>query len=77
MKDFRDRDHVGEPGYNAWLWEDCEHCLDGFVGHDCGEDTCCCLNPQDNILCQVCDGEGGWEIDVDGKPVHSGGASDG
>ncbi len=41
-------------------WHECENCEDGFSGHDCGEDCCCCLNPEDNIRCDICDGEGGW-----------------
>lgn len=41
-------------------WIHCEQCVDGFTGHDCGEDCCCCLNPEPNVECEVCDGEGGW-----------------
>lgn len=41
-------------------WIHCEQCVDGFTGHDCGEDCCCCLRPEPNIECEVCDGEGGW-----------------
>jgi hypothetical protein len=32
----------------------------GFSHHDCGEDTCCCLHPEDNVVCDICDGKGGW-----------------
>ncbi|MGZ6446905.1 MAG: hypothetical protein ACXWRA_02650 [Pseudobdellovibrionaceae bacterium] len=37
-----------------WItcWQCDGHCL---VGHDCGEDTCCCLEPEDNVVCDVCD----------------------
>ncbi len=43
------------------LWRDCWNCdKDGFEDHDCGEDTCCCLNPQPNVRCDVCFGKGGW-----------------
>lgn len=38
----------------------CGHCEDGFDGHDCGEDCCCCLHPEDNVPCQYCDGTGLW-----------------
>lgn len=39
----------------------CEHCGgEGVSGHDCGEDTCCCLDPEDNIPCDYCDGTGHW-----------------
>ena len=30
-------------------WVDCWQCGgEGWFGHDCGEDTCCCLDPEDN-----------------------------
>lgn len=41
-------------------WVDCYNCIDGYSHHDCGEDVCCCLNPKDNVICDVCDGDGGW-----------------
>lgn len=42
---------------------ECETCSgEGFDGHDCGEDTCCCLNPEENMACGICDGDGGWEL---------------
>ncbi len=41
-------------------YEHCTDCEDGFSGHDCGEDCCCCLNPEDNVVCDICRGEGGW-----------------
>jgi len=43
-------------------WRDCYNCEDGFSGHDCGDDTCCCLNPVDNERCDICDGKGGWRV---------------
>lgn len=43
-------------------WESCDACGgDGVMGHDCGEDTCCCRHPIENVKCQTCDGAGGWE----------------
>lgn len=33
---------------------------DGVNGHDCGEDTCSCRNPKENVTCDVCDGKGSW-----------------
>ena len=43
-------------------WIECEQC--GGEGlseeHDCGEDTCACLEPEPNVDCDVCDGDGGW-----------------
>jgi hypothetical protein len=42
-------------------WEICHECGgEGVSGHDCGEDTCCCRNPVDNMACKTCNGEGGW-----------------
>ncbi len=42
-------------------WVDCYFCGgEGVIGHDCGEDTCCCLYPEDNIQCDICGGAGGW-----------------
>jgi hypothetical protein len=38
--------------------EHCQECEDGFDGHDCGEDCCCCLHPEDNVECQYCRGTG-------------------
>jgi hypothetical protein len=33
---------------------------EGYSHHECGEDTCCCLNPYDNVKCDICEGKGGW-----------------
>lgn len=33
---------------------------DGFSGHDCGDDCCCCEYPDDNVPCDACRGYGGW-----------------
>lgn len=39
----------------------CEQCDgDGVWGHDCGEDTCCCLDPEENESCHICEGNGGF-----------------
>lgn len=36
-------------------------CDDGYF-HDCGEDTCCCLDPEPNEPCPECHGRGSyWE----------------
>ena len=38
----------------------CEQCGgDGVYGHDCGEDCCCCLDPEENEPCDLC-GWRGW-----------------
>lgn len=45
------------------VFEACDQCGgDGVDGHDCGEDVCCCLDPDENVDCDVCGGEGGWWI---------------
>lgn len=42
-------------------FEDCGACGgDGYVDHDCGEDSCPCADPEINVPCGVCDGEGGF-----------------
>lgn len=42
-------------------WTECWQCGgEGFSHHDCGEDTCCCLHPEDNVLCDICEGKGGF-----------------
>lgn len=39
--------------------EDCDACGgEGTFGHDCGEDTCCCLDPEENVACDNCLGRG-------------------
>jgi hypothetical protein len=39
--------------------EDCDNCGGtGVSSHDCGEDTCCCLDPDDNVTCDWCGGRG-------------------
>lgn len=44
-------------------WIDCDTCgCTGFDGHECGEDTCCCAEPEDNRQCGTCEGNGGWSL---------------
>ena len=48
---------------SSLTFEDCEGCGgDGLYGHDCGEDSCCCLNPEDNVPCDICRGEGAFPV---------------
>lgn len=43
-------------------FEECWNCGgERFSGHDCGEDCCCCLDPEENVVCDVCRGRGGWD----------------
>ena len=46
-------------------WVICEQCEDGYSYHECGEDTCSCLNPEPNVICDTCGGKGYWEIKED------------
>lgn len=42
-------------------WVDCELCGgEGYSEHDCGDDTCCCLEPENNLACASCGGAGGF-----------------
>ncbi len=42
-------------------WECCYQCDGSSVyGHDCGEDCCACLEPEENEPCDECSGIGGW-----------------
>lgn len=41
-------------------WTQCGQCEDGFDGHDCGDDCCSCLDPEENVVCDICRGRGGW-----------------
>jgi len=41
-------------------YQHCDSCEEGFDGHDCGEDCCACLYPEENVRCQICEGRGGW-----------------
>lgn len=40
--------------------ERCDQCEDGYDGHDCGEDLCCCRHPEENVPCDWCNGTGVW-----------------
>lgn len=63
-----DRDLGDEPKlelcetcHNEQDWRQCYECGGtGFSSHDCGEDSCNCLYPEDNVPCDTCQGAGGW-----------------
>lgn len=42
----------------ATMSETCWSCNGEGSWHDCGEDSCCCLNPIDDTFCNICHGEG-------------------
>lgn len=47
-------------------WTECWNCGgEGFTHHDCGEDTCCCLEPEDNVICDTCMGMCGWQPETE------------
>ena len=49
----------------------CEQCDEGYSYHDCGEDSCACLNPVFNVICETCDGKGYWTIKEDfGEEIY-------
>lgn len=50
--------------YEGQYWQECWNCTDGYSHHDCGEDTCCCVEPEDNVVCDVCQGAGDWYEDI-------------
>lgn len=44
---------------------ECQNCGgDGYTHHECGEDVCCCLYPEDNVACDICHGDGGFLVCV-------------
>lgn len=52
--------------HGAKEWVDCWDCgghnadRPGYTHHDCGEDCCACLDPEDNVRCSTCLGKAGW-----------------
>ena len=55
--------------------EDCGSCGgEGVSGHDCGEDSCCCEDPEDNVPCDACGGRGFHKMCIGGcssEGVHA------
>jgi hypothetical protein len=42
-------------------FEECEQCGgEGVDGHECGDDSCCCADPEDNLPCDICRGQGAF-----------------
>jgi hypothetical protein len=44
------------------VMESCWQCMGDGGWHDCGEDCCCCLEPELNVVCDECDGEGEYDV---------------
>ena len=60
-------DHPTPEMYRSGLEIDCQcaRCGSSIATEDCdfcGEDTCCCLYPDDNLVCDYCRGTGVWRI---------------
>lgn len=51
---------VQKPMLRVYCWN-CRGEL--YTSHDCGEDSCCCLYPEDNVPCDTCDGKGYWFVE--------------
>lgn len=44
--------------------ETCWQCGGAGGWHDCGDDTCCCLNPDEDLNdeCDICNGKGEYSF---------------
>jgi hypothetical protein len=62
-RDGREWDNQCARCGSSLYFVECDNCSgDGLSSHDCGEDTCCCLDPEDNVTCDWCLGSGGhWQ----------------
>lgn len=47
---------------SSMVWVNCYNCVDGYSHHECGEDPCNCGYPEENVICDICKGKGGWEM---------------
>jgi hypothetical protein len=64
MKAMRKEYQCGRCG-SSLAFEECQNCGgEGYTSHDCGEDSCCCADPEDNVLCDVCKGDGTFAVCV-------------
>lgn len=49
-------------------FEECPNCGgEGVTSHDCGEDCCCCADPEDNVPCDACKGDGTFAVCLSSK----------
>ena len=63
MSQMREPDEICPHCGSDLFWQECYNCDEyGMSYHNCGEDTCCCLNPLPNVTCEVCDGKHGWYV---------------
>ena len=47
--------------HNTKSWIECLKCdSQGYTHHECGDDTCACKYPSNNIVCDICDEKTGW-----------------
>lgn len=54
-----DKELCEECGCCEMVTEPCQQCGgDGVYGHDCGEDCCCCADPEESEPCDLCGGRG-------------------
>lgn len=61
MKTKVERSAICEKCRYELQWRECYNCGgEGVSEHDCGDDSCCCLNPADNVRCDICNGREGW-----------------
>jgi len=48
---------------NIKWWQTCWNCGgEGYSDHDCGEGCCACLNPENNVRCDICRGKEGYYV---------------
>jgi hypothetical protein len=62
------------PIHGEKQWAECPHCDPEYPGmsyHDCGDDCCCCADPEPNVTCDICKGKGGWLVCVGCHPKSS------
>ena len=62
-RDGREYDNQCARCGSSVMPENCDNCgSEGYSSHDCGEDTCCCADPDDDVVCDWCDGRGHFYV---------------
>ena len=55
--------HAQDDGDDYQETVDCWDCGgEMYTHHNCGEDVCCCADPQPNVRCETCEGKGFLEV---------------